>query len=52
MISFAIFYCAFSYLFTIGSMSVRKDIPWWHIPLSPLFLPIVLGAGFNTLVNK
>ena len=45
------FYVFFSWLFTVGFMSMVEDdfdeIKWWHIilamPLSPVLFPMLLG---------
>jgi hypothetical protein len=36
----------------IGMASVKGDVPFWHICLSPLLMPILLGAFVGILANK
>lgn len=50
--TFLIFYCVFSYFFVIGIASVRGNIPFWHVVLSPFIMPILLGAFVGILGNK
>jgi hypothetical protein len=52
MIPFIIFYCVFSYFFMIGVASIKGNVPFWHVLLSPLIVPIVLGGFVAVVGNK